>query len=304
MQQNPLGQRYSTNRLKSILAAVDFSDCSKAALAQAVRVANQNGARLHALHVIEPLVVEATAWTQHVAPFDAINLVCRQAHAKLTTWVEEAGGHADVSVIVGTPIHELLTRVRTVSADLLVAGARGSSAPILGAGTLAAKLVRKAPTKVLLVSEGGTAPFLKVVVCVDFSPASTLAVEQVTRVAGRENCEIHCLHVYDPPWRQPHYRLHTPEPSQDFQKEYTDVLQERLERFVAQRDGFNPRCVLFPWSSHGQGIAQYVKEVKADLAILGTRGHTRLRYILLGSTAERLLRELPCSVLTVRPTDA
>ncbi len=98
-----------------------------------------------------------------------------------------------------SPIHEVLTQVKTVFADLLVAGARGSTAPIDGAGTIAAKFVRKAPTKVLLVSERGTAPFRKVVVCVDFSPTSGLAVEQATRVAGREGGEMILM-----PAGQPH----------------------------------------------------------------------------------------------------
>ncbi len=179
------------NQLKNILVAVDFSDCSKAALPQAVRIAGWNDARLHALHVIEPLVVTDAVLAMHANQIDAKSLVCRQAHTRLTAWVEEAGGQAEISVVVGPPIHEVLTQVRAVSADLLVAGARGSTAPILGAGTLATKLARKAPTKVLLVSEGGTAPFRKVVACVDFSPASALAVEQATRVAGREGGEIH-----------------------------------------------------------------------------------------------------------------
>jgi nucleotide-binding universal stress UspA family protein len=33
---------------------------------------------------------------------------------------------------------------------------------------------------------------------------------------------------------------------------------------------------------------------------MGNKGRTNLRYLLLGSTAERLLTELPCSVLCVR----
>lgn len=292
------------NQLKTILVAVDFSDCSKAALAQAVRIAGWNGAKLHALHVIEPLVVSNVAWSMDASNSDANDLVHRQTHAKLTAWVAEAGGQAEVSVVVGNPLHEVLTQVRAVSADLLVAGARGSSPPIYGAGTLATKLARKAPTKVLLVSEGGAGIFHKVVACVDFSPTSGLAVEQATRVAGRENGGIHCLHVFDPPWRRLHYGAPTPEASPDFQKQFADALEGRLKEFVDQHEGFNLRCVAFPWSSYGQGIAQYAKEVKADLVILGTRGHTSLRYVLLGSTAERLLRELPCSVLTVRPTDA
>jgi universal stress protein E len=292
------------NRLSNIFVAVDFSDCSKAALAQAVRIAGWNGAALHALHVIEPQAVSDVALGMEATEFDVNNLLTRQAHAKLTGWVGEAGGQAQINVVVGTPIHEVLTQVRTVSAGLLVAGARGSTAPMLGAGTIAAKFVRKAPTKVLLVSEGGTASFRKVVVCVDFSPASGLAVEQAARVANLEGSEIHCLHVFDPPWRRLHYRVATPEATPDFQKQYTAALQGRLEEFVGQHEGFNLRCVLFPWSSYGQGIAQYAQEVRADLVILGTRGQTTLRYLLLGSTAERLLRELPCSVLTIPPPNA
>lgn len=292
------------NQLKNILVAVDFSDCSKAALAQAVRIAGWNGAKLHAIHVIEPLVVSNVAWSMHATDSDATDLVYRQAHARLAAWIQEAGGQAEISVVVGVPIHEVLVQVRAVSADLLIAGARGSTAPIQGAGTLASKLARKAPTKVLLVSEGGAVPFRRIVACVDFSPASGLAVEQATRVAGREGSEIHCLHVFYPPWRRLHYRAPTPEASPDFQKQYTDALQGRLEEFVDQHEGFDLRCVLFPWSSYAQGIAQYAKEVKADLVILGRRGHTTLRYIVMGSTAERLLRELPCSVLTVVPPDA
>ncbi len=253
------------NQLKNILVAVDFSDCSKAALVQAVRLAGWNGAKLHALHVIGPLVVTDMAWALHATHSDANHLATRQAHAKLSAWVEEAGDPAAVSVVVGSPLHEILTQVKAVSADLLVVGARGSTAPIQGAGTLAAKLVRKAPTKVLLVSERGTAPFHTVVAGVDFSPTSVLAVAQATQVAGREAGEIHCLHVFDPPWQRLHYHAPTPEAAPDFQQQYTDALQARLTEFVDQHEGFNLRCVVFPWSSYGQGITQYAKEVKADL---------------------------------------
>jgi nucleotide-binding universal stress UspA family protein len=53
--------------------------------------------------------------------------------------------------------------------------------------------------------------------------------------------------------------------------------------------------------THGHGIAEYCRSVDADLVVLGNRGRTTLKYILLGSTAERLLKEIPCSMLVVRP---
>lgn len=292
------------NQLQNILVAVDFSPCSKAALAQAVRIAGWNHARLHVLHVVEPLVIADLAWSTHETRLDANDLVHQRTHDKLTAWIEDAGGEAAASVVVGSPLHEVLTRVKAVSADLLVAGARGSTAPIQGAGTLAAMLVRKAPTKVLLVSEGGTTPFRKVVACVDFSAASGLAIEQAIHVARREMGEIHCLHVFNPPWDRLHYHMPTAEASPDFEEQFTAALQGRLDEFVDRHQGTGMRRVLFSWSSYGKGIAEYAREVQADLLILATKGHTTLRYLLLGSTAERLLRELPCSVLTVPPPDA
>jgi nucleotide-binding universal stress UspA family protein len=54
-------------------------------------------------------------------------------------------------------------------------------------------------------------------------------------------------------------------------------------------------------ANHGHGIAEYARRVGADLVVLGTKGRSNLGYVLLGSTVERLLKEIPCSALVVRP---
>jgi universal stress protein E len=77
-----------------------------------------------------------------------------------------------VLVDLGSPIDCVLRRVRDAKADLLVLGVTGSSMIPMGAGTLAPKCLRKTPTKVMLVHEGHTGPFRKVVACVDFSEQS------------------------------------------------------------------------------------------------------------------------------------
>lgn len=47
-------------------------------------------------------------------------------------------------------------------------------------------------------------------------------------------------------------------------------------------------------------ICQAARQSGADLIIIATHGHTGLKHILLGSTAERVVRHAPCPVLVVR----
>jgi nucleotide-binding universal stress UspA family protein len=50
-------------------------------------------------------------------------------------------------------------------------------------------------------------------------------------------------------------------------------------------------------------IAKAAEDFAADLIVMGTRGNTGLKHVLLGSVAERTLRLAPCSVLAVKGDD-
>jgi nucleotide-binding universal stress UspA family protein len=49
-------------------------------------------------------------------------------------------------------------------------------------------------------------------------------------------------------------------------------------------------------------IAEAAKRLKAGLIVISTHGRTGLSHVLMGSTAERVVRHAPCPVLTVRRT--
>jgi nucleotide-binding universal stress UspA family protein len=53
-----------------------------------------------------------------------------------------------------------------------------------------------------------------------------------------------------------------------------------------------------------EAVSDLARELGADLIVMGTRGATGLKHILLGSVAERTLRTAPCPVLTVKESDA
>jgi universal stress protein E len=294
------------NKLNTILVGTDFSDCARSALEQATRLAKWNNARLHALHAVEYLVLSDAAYASHIPHEQLEKDAVAQANLRLQRWLAEAGASSDAQALVdlGTPIDCVLRRVRETKADLLVLGVTGSSMIPMGAGTLATKCLRKAPTKVMLVHEGHTGPFRKVVAGVDFSEQSREAVAQALRVAAQDNSQVHFLHVFTGSWGRYALVPDAWEVDEENATQYRHALEQRLREFVGETAGRTARFAVIEAANHGHGIAEYARRVGADLVVLGTKGRSNLGYVLLGSTVERLLREIPCSALVVRPPAA
>ena len=290
-----------------VVVGVDFTPCSRSALMQAMRIAACRRATVHVVHVIEPLVVMDLE--QALSPYQTDIRAALIGDVR-KTWREFTMGIPDVSgleldVQIDHPVSVILRRVREQSADLLVLGTHGTSPADRGTGTLATACVRKAMASVLLVKDPHAGPFRSIVACIDFSPTSLKALEQAVRLALQDHAVLHVLHVFDAPWHRLHYRAPTPQASPDYQKQYRDGLGRRLEAFCEPQHremaALESRYTVFEFTGHSAGITAFVRQVDGDLVVLGTRGRTSLRDMLLGSTAERVVREAPCSILTVKP---
>ena len=290
------------NQIKTILVGVDFSECSRCALEQAVRLARCNDARLSVIHVVDASAPDLSP-AEFQAELDELRRVNREhAIRRLAEWTREAGAPIEHSreVMNGTPLDVLLEQSRSRHADLLVLGITGDSLLPYGAGTLATKCLRKSATKVLLVKQTHPRPFRRIVACVDFSETSKEVVKHALRVAGQDQAELHFLHVFQAEWNNWSSRdLLASLP--DFEKNYRAILESNLRQFAAVPPETTALYSVAQAKTHGHGIAEYCRSLDADLVVIGNRGQTTLKYILLGSTVERLLREIPCSVLVVRP---
>lgn len=84
-----------------------------------------------------------------------------------------------------------------------------------------------------------------------------------------------------------------------------DEVETKIERQVAQlrKEGVDASFELVsgsvPHAAHM--ISDAAREAKADLIVVGTRGHTAVAGLLLGSVTNRLLHIAPCPVLAVPP---
>jgi nucleotide-binding universal stress UspA family protein len=84
-------------------------------------------------------------------------------------------------------------------------------------------------------------------------------------------------------------------------EEARDAAGRKLEAVVAAIRGHGLEATAhLPDGPAAPAIVRTAADVLADLVVLGTRGHTGLRHVLLGSVAERTLRLAPCPVLTVK----
>lgn len=293
--------------LDTVLAAVDLSPSSETVLAQAQRIAQNAGAKLHVLHVLHDRVISELAGAVKLSP-EAMRLrVQRDAEETLAKLVAKLGATPTTAeVAVGTPIELILDRTKSVAADLLVMGVYGASGPGRGAGSIATKAVYRSPADVLLVYGDQTGPYTHIVACTDFTETSRRAVDRAARVASTYQSQLDLLHVYWGPWRELHFHAPTSDASPEFRAQYTRQLQTHLERelepHVAALAGLQVKAELLEAQSYGNAIVEYAKRSDADLMVLGT-SHSALRYMFLGSTADRVLREVSCSVLAVRPVD-
>lgn len=296
------------DRLKSIIVGVDFTTNSKAAVRQAVRIAKWNRSRLRAVHVVDSLVLAAVQDAAVAFNGDVRSDLAEDARVGWKTFIADIPESESLELIVeiGSPRPTLLRIAKQNEADLLVLGARGVSGGHIG--TLASACVRKAECPVLLVQENHSGPFKSVVACVDFSETSKLALERAIRTAAQDSAALHILHVFYGPWNRPHYWEPAWPVKAEIKNEYTAGIDKKLREFCEQ---FRHELeflkaqyhVIDHPGSHGAAITDFVKEGGADLVVLGTRGRTNLRDMIIGSTAERVVRDAPCSILAIRPVE-
>jgi universal stress protein A len=146
----------------------------------------------------------------------------------------------------------------------------------------------------------GTLLIKRVLVPIDFSDCSVHALDYALALAERFEAKVILLHVVEPAAYSDHY-LSGPAAVDETNQNLLQAGRERLDEVnkkrVAHRVG--SEALVRIGRAHSE-IPDTAKAMAADLIVLGTHGYTGLRHVLLGSTAERVVRQAPCPVLTVR----
>lgn len=142
----------------------------------------------------------------------------------------------------------------------------------------------------------------------DFSECAGEATRYAFALAEQFDAHLHLLHViHDITTQVPEFGMGLAFPA------YLEHLPERIDKL--EQEAIRKLAELTPdgWSEkrgatlavkQGQTfveIVRYAREHQVDLIVIGTHGRSALAQTLLGSVAERVVRNATCPVFTVRP---
>lgn len=289
-------------KVKSVLAAVDFSDDATHAAHRAARVAGEQRARLKLLHVLG-----SAAFDDLLAMLRALGRTkarvvgdARAAMAALAAGIRERDGvRASAQVEEGEVIGTILAAA--ARADLLVLGSRGWN-PLrdMILGTTAVRLLGRCRQPALVVRRPANGPYRRVVVAVDFSPHSVTALRMAMGLAPQ--AQVTLVHAYGVAF--------------EGKLRYAGVQDEHLRAYRAQarREALGRMIALAATMRGTQGrlahavayghapslILAKARTLRADLVVIGKHGRSATEELLLGSVTRHVLSDAKCDVLVVQ----
>ncbi|MCU0589259.1 MAG: universal stress protein [Syntrophobacteraceae bacterium] len=289
-------------RLKSILAATDFSPDSREAVKRAALIAAATGdiSRAVAFHVLR------SSWLDQLKHFVALpGDLARSVESDALRSLEESVMSAQIQsglalepkLCVGNVVEAVLDAA--AGFDLLIVGARGNqSARKSTVAATVERLMRQIEIPVLVVRGRAENAYRRVLVAVDFSKHALKAWLYAWAIAP--GAEIHLAHVFETPFETEMLSMGVPRGSLLEAHEKARSEAETEMRGFMEQSGVDAQDLHFS-IEHGSHIPGTLRdkamEMSADLVVVGKHGRSLIERLLMGSVTLQLLADCPCDLL-------
>lgn len=287
--------------IERLLFPTDFSDCARQAFPQAATLADWHDAELHVLNVTGSHQPEESGSVP--IPTDTLaNWLHAPTDAKPSLDLEPLS-ITQKQVEADSPPERIVTYAEDVDIDLIVMGTHGRrGVRRMMLGSVTEEVVRTGPCPVLTVqTRAEVAPrqaVRRILVPVDFSEASEIAVHHARELALTYGAEINLLHVSEKVAYPSAYGF---EPATLPMDDILDRAEEELGEMARTEIGIEHVVVEARVGHPPTAILDYVDTNEIDLVVLATHGRTGAERFLIGSVAERVLRRAPSPVFVVAP---
>jgi len=143
-------------------------------------------------------------------------------------------------------------------------------------------------------------PLRTILVATDFSATANLALSWAEEIARAHGACIEIVHALNLPLLMPEMAAPTAEFLDEVEQAAERTLREAVGRIKG--GGCEVKARLVP-GQPSQVVLDVARQLQPDLIVLGTRGLTGIRHLLLGSTTERVVQHAHSPVLAVHPAD-
>jgi nucleotide-binding universal stress UspA family protein len=284
------------------------------ALDRAAQLAKRNQARLTVVEVLEDLPRDLGMANHGTPPTDPVTSFTKERQDRLqhlAASLMEDGSQIKTTVLVGTPFPEITREVLRDGYDLVIMTAEcplGLKKVLFGSTSM--HLMRKCPCPVWVMKPEPRRGLARILAAVAPDPfnherdvLNTTIMDLASSLTEREDAELHVVHV----WQVASgYRRKMPFGwAKNRQVQWDRSVREHTKTALfglldAREDGIWGRVHLLK-GRPANLIPKLAEKEKVDLIVMGTVCRTGVPGVFMGNTAESILQQVECSVLTIKP---
>ena len=304
-------------KFRNILLALHGKDNEEKAIRRAFALAKNNKAKLTVVDVLEELPIKMKDLLKIVSVQELEEAAIKERLSDIKGLIKSAEAKtrikAETKVLVGKPQIEIIKEVLRNNNDLVMKTPEGKGTRRLTLfGTIDINLMRKCPCPVWMVKPSKSIKYSRILAAVDPDPFERVRnelnkeiMELAVSISQSEKSELHIVHAWrlwgESALRGLRVRASEAEmnrllqATRNFHKRWLDNLLAEfplanLEHKVHLRKG-----------DPGILIPDIAKKERIDLIVMGTVCRTGIPGLIIGNTAESVLNQVDCSLLTVKP---
>ena len=302
-------------RFRSILLVADSKTEGERAFKRALSLAKNNQARLTVVGVVKKMLgdMQRLIRSKHRADIQDLIVQDRLKQLKhLIAPIKDEGVQVTAKVLLGTPVIEIIREVLRNKHDLVMIAAEGKEG-LKGMlfGITAMRLIRKCPYPVWAIKHAKRIRFARILAAVDPGPSDDVRsalnakiMELASSLAQSEKSELHVIYIWTL-YGESILRNRVRMPNNEVNKLIHETKKMHKLRFGELLEKYAPgipnKQVYLLKGEAGTLIPELAKKKRIELIVMGTVGRTGVTGLLIGDTAEKVLRQVNCSVLAVKP---
>lgn len=285
--------------MKKILLATDLEINSDRAMERALKIAQQQGAVLHIMHVVP---------SYKTKPMDTTFKKDAEQLLKAVL-VDEFPQYKNVNTKIEVvdskeAFAEILEYADKIKADLIVMGIHGKTKiRDLFVGTTVERVIRMGRKPVLMVKNKAIIPYDNIVSGIDLAPASRNALRIAMELYPKASYDL--VHTYPIPHTGAlahQYAINIYDNNKEVHQKEIDAFKNTEESYFSKiHDGAKLQLAVHISSEAPlKQILKVAKKVSADLLTIGAHGKSIIAPSKIGGVAADILANPPCDILVVK----